>query len=391
MHIVREILIVLFWLSAFVIVWAMIGYNFSLRIIGKLFSGRQLKKDRNFRPTVTVIVAAYNEEKVIADKLSNLISNDYPKDRIEYIIISDRSTDRTDEIVKDFIEVHPNLRMKFLIAREHKGKTNAQNEAQKYATGEILVMTDANSFLEENSISELVSCFTDEDIAYVCGRLKYINADSSVTADLESTYWEGDLQQREIESRIQTITAGNGAIYACRNSEYYDFDPLYGHDSVMPVYYASKNLRAIYNPDAVAYEKAGEVIKDEFKRKVRINRVIFHELATGVKTLNIFKYKWFSYFYFGHKICRHLLWLAHTVLLILSVLLANTHWIFALAFAGQILFYFLAIINSRLNMNVKLLNMVTYYSITVLAQWQAVINCMTGKNEPTWESAESTR
>jgi len=112
-----------------------------------------------------------------------------------------------------------------------------------------------------------------------CGRLIIVNKDSNDIANLESTYWDSDTKLRELESNIQTITAGNGAIYACRNSEYYDFDPIRCHDLNMPRYYALENRRALFNPDAIAYEKAGEVIEDEFKRKVRMNRNLLNQLS----------------------------------------------------------------------------------------------------------------
>lgn len=382
---------IVFWISAFIIIWAMGGYALSLKVLGKIFSGRKLIKDYSYRPTVTVMIVAHNEEKVILDKLNNVISNDYPKDLIEYIVASDFSTDSTNKIVEKFIEDHPDYKIALYKSREHKGKTNAQNEAQKIASGDILIMTDANAMFKENSISELVACFTDEEISYVTGKLMYKNANENDTASSESAYWEIDLQQREIESRIKTITAGNGAIYACRNSSYFDFDPIKCHDSSMPYYYAVHGKRAIYNPDAIAYEKAGEITEDEFKRKVRMNRIILDALKDGAKVLNITKYGWFSYFYFGHRTCRYLLWLAHALVLITSIINAKSSWFYRLAFVGQAVFYVVASVNHFIKSKNRYVNMITYYSMTILAQWSGVVNCLTRKSKPIWEKAESTR
>lgn len=382
---------IVFWISAFIIIWAMGGYALSLKVLGKIFSGRRLIKDYSYRPTVTVMIVAHNEEKVILDKLNNVISNDYPKDLIEYIVASDFSTDSTNQIVEKFIEDHPDYKITLYKSREHKGKTNAQNEAQKIASGDILIMTDANAMFKENSISELVACFTDEKISYVTGKLMYKNANENNTASSESSYWETDLQQRETESRIKTITAGNGAIYACRNASYFDFDPIKCHDSSMPYYYAVHGKRAIYNPDAIAYEKAGEITEDEFKRKVRMNRIILDALKDGAKVLNITKYGWFSYFYFGHRTCRYLLWLAHALVLITSIINAKSSWIYRLAFVGQAVFYVIATVNYFIKSKNRFVNMITYYSMTILAQWKGVINCITGKAKPVWDKAESTR
>ncbi len=385
------VLQIIFWVSLFVVFWAMIGYRGSLKILGRIYRKRKLEKNYDYKPRVTVLIVAYNEEKVILEKLNNVIANDYPKDRIEYLVASDCSMDGTHALVQQFIAEHPEINLRLIVAQNHFGKTNAQNEAQKFATGEILVMSDANAMFQENAISELVAAFTADDIAYVSGRLQYINAGDNETASSESSYWEGDLAQREAESNIQTITAGNGAIYACRNAEYYDFDPIICHDGGMPLYYAKQKKRAIYNPDAVAHEKAGETNSDEFKRKVRMNRDIVRTILRGFTVLNAFRYHWFSYFYFGHRMCRYLLWLAHAVLLVLAFVLIPVHWIYLAAAAVQVVFYLIALVSHLAKGRNKWGKMVAYYTMTVLAQWKGVINCMTGKSKATWESAESTR
>jgi cellulose synthase/poly-beta-1,6-N-acetylglucosamine synthase-like glycosyltransferase len=384
------VIAVLFWIFAFIILWAMGGYSAALRLLGKIFKNKKLQKNYDHQPTVSVMIVAHNEEKVIQAKLENIIDNDYPKDKIDYIVTSDFSTDATDEIVEHFIAGHPQVNIRLHRAVEHKGKTNAQNEAQKLTKGEILVMTDANAMFERSTITELAACFTTPDIAYVSGRLAYRNTEND-TAAAESLYWEGDLAQREVESKIQTITAGNGAVYACRNSLYVDFEPIKCHDAHMPRYYGLKKLRAVYNPDAVAYEKAGEVLEDEFKRKVRMNRNILPGIAESVPCLNIFKYGWFSFFYFGHRTCRRLLWFAHAAVYLCSLILAFVSPFFGLILAAQTLFYLLALLALKTKSNNRLLKMMGYYTMTIAAQWVGVYNCITGKSKATWDKAESTR
>jgi len=381
----------IFYLCAFIILWAMVGYPLSLKVISKFYKKSGLKKDYSYRPTVTVMVVAHNEEKVIKDKLENLMRLQYPKDKIEFLVSSDNSTDKTNDIVKEFIKSHPNEKIRLFEVKERKGKTNAQNEAQKTVTSEILVMTDANSMLDEKSIIELVAVFTDKDISYVCGRLVIINKDISDVSSSENTYWDRETKIRKIESSIKTITAGNGALYACRNADYYDFDPIRCHDSNMPRHFALNNKRALYNPDAIAYEKAGEVIEDEFKRKVRMFRGIIGNILPDIRILNFFKYGWYSYFYFGHRTCRYLLWISHLIVLISNILLIQESWFYLLVFIGQVLFYLLALVKAITKVDNKLINLVYYYVITVIAQWVGVYNILTGKAKPFWEKAESTR
>ena len=323
---------ILFFFSTFIIFWAMAGYPLSLIIISKFLKIKEREKDYSYEPTVTVMVVAHNEEKVIKEKLDNLLKIDYPKDKIEYLVASDNSTDRTNEIVREFIKSHPDENIRLYEVKERKGKTNAQNEAQKTVTSEILVMTDANSMFEKNAVKELISSFADPRVSYVSGRLIIINKDASDISKSEYTYWDNETKLRKIESDICTITAGNGAIYACRNAEYVDFDPIRCHDGAMPTYYALNGKRAIYNPDAIAYEKAGEVVEDEFKRKVRMNRGILSNILPDIRILNVFKYGWYSYFYFGHRTCRYLLWISHLILFASNILLLSTSWFYRLTF-----------------------------------------------------------
>lgn len=382
---------ILFYISSFIIVWAMIGYPVSLKILGKIYKSITIHKDYNHQPTVTVMVVAHNEEKVILEKLHNIIELDYPKEKIEFLISSDNSTDRTNEMVRNFIADYPKYNIRLYEVKSRMGKTNAQNEAHKTVKTEYLVMTDANSIIDKNAVKELMAAFTSEDIAYVSGKLSIVNQEASDVSNAEASYWDSDLEAREIEGRIQTITAGNGALYACRTKDYYDFNPIQCHDSAMPTLYALEGKRAIANHDAIAYEKAGEVIEDEFGRKVRMNRIILKEILPDIRIINIFKYGWFSYFYFGHRTCRYLLWIAHFTVFVSSVFLINESWFYMMAFIGQLIFYFLALIRVITKSHNKHLTLIYYYTITIIAQWVGVYRILTGKAKPFWEKAESTR
>lgn len=382
---------ILFFISGFIIVWAMVGYPLSLKLIIKIYKNRQIEKDYTHIPTVTVMVVAHNEEKVILSKLNNIIELDYPNDKIEFLIASDNSTDKTNEYVREFIGKHSDRKLSLYEVTERKGKTNAQNEAHKQVTTEFLVMTDANSMMHKNSVKELMATFTSNNIAYVTGRLVIVNKGVNDVSTAEANYWDSDLAIREIEARIQTITAGNGAIYACRTNEYYDFNPINCHDSSMPIYYSLKGKRAICNHEAIACEKAGEVIEDEFNRKVRMNRIILKHILPDIRILNIFKYNWFSYFYFGHRTCRYLLWISHLMLLLSSLTLFNINILYQLVLAGQILVYSIALIKLITKANNKIMTLIYYYCVTIAAQWVGVYNIATGKAKPFWEKAESTR
>lgn len=385
------VLWVIWWISAFIIFWAMLGYPLSLILLNKLF-GRDNKKDYGYEPSVTVMIVVHNEAGDIAAKLNNTVALDYPADKLEVIIASDYSTDGTDEIVERFIKEHPEIKMRLHRTVGRGGKTVAQNEAQKLCTTELLVMTDANAMLEKNAVRELAAAFSDPSVAYVTGQLKYINTKSNDAAASEGLYWKMDLACRRAESRIQTITAGNGALYAVKNRDYKVVAPIKSHDSQFPVLYALDGRRALYNPEAVAYEKAGEVRSDEYKRKVRMNRAILKGVMPGISIMNVFKYRWFSYFYFGHRTCRYLLWLAHLLVFAVNIPLAVTgNTVMAVLLALQAAVYLAAGIGMWTGCRCRLVRTITYYCMTVVAQWRGVFNMLTGKAAPFWGKAESTR
>lgn len=381
---------IIFLISLILIFWANIGYPISIFALGKLIKRKNLKK-YDYYPTVTILIVAHNEEKVIKQKLENVIKIDYPKDKIDIMVASDNSTDETNNIVNDFINKNRKHKIKLFKVNERKGKTNAQNEAVRVIKSEIIVFTDANAMLKENSVKELVASFYDNSISYVTGLLTYINTDVSATSYSENVYWSFDTKIRDIESRIQSVTAGNGALYACRRNDYYEFDPICCHDSAMPTYYAQIGKRAISNHQAIAYEKAGESNQDEFKRKVRMNRNSTETILKNLKILNPFKYKWYSYCYFGHRVCRHLLWLFHILLIIANIIIFNESIIFKIGLFMQAFIYFIAISRLIFQIKNKFFNLPYYYCMTVAAQIVGVWNELTGKSKPFWEKAESTR
>ncbi|MBB5174561.1 glycosyltransferase family 2 protein [Texcoconibacillus texcoconensis] len=382
---------IVFWLSLILIFHTMIGYPISLYIIDKFIKKKNVEVDTSMRPKVSIIIPAHNEESVIEKKLQNLINLNYPKDLMEIIISSDNSTDKTNDIVEDFITKNNQNNIRLYKVKKRQGKTNAQNEAVKIANGKILAFSDANSMLEKDAIIHLVSSFVDEKVIYVTGKLTYVNSLDSITSEAENKYWNYDLFMRKVESDVKTITAGNGAIYAIRKSDYVDFDPIRSHDSAMPSHAALIHKKAIFNEKAIAYEKAGETTGDEFKRKVRMSRGGLKALYTDIRKYNPFKYGWYSYFYFGHRACRRALFIFHITLLSTNILLINENILYYFLFLIQISFYLLALMKKMFGLNHKVFYFPYYYVMTLLAQLVGTYNQITGKSKPFWEKAESTR
>lgn len=386
---ITTVSLIVFWVAVVMIFWANIGYPVSIIVLDKILR-RKEKIRSNYEPMVTVMIVAHNEEKVIEKKLLNVLSLNYPKDKLSILVTSDNSNDKTNSIVKRIIKKYPKRNITLYEVRERKGKTNAQNEAAKLVKSEILVMTDANAMLDKDSVTELVKSFT-KNVAYVSGRLVYSNSLDTSTSNTENTYWDLETKVRQIESNIQTITAGNGALYAIKTKDYCDFDPIKCHDSAMPLHYALEGRRALANNKAIAYEKAGENDSDEFKRKIRMARIVAGAILPSIKILNVFKYKWFTYFYLGHRTSRYLLWFNHIILLISNIILVGHSMFYLVVLILQIMIYVVAILQALLKTHIRIFVFVSYYCMTILAQLIGVLKTITGKNKPFWEKAESTR
>jgi glycosyltransferase involved in cell wall biosynthesis len=362
----------------------MIGYPFILSILNKIIPSKKIDSSMNYLPKVSVIVPAHNEEKVISDKIKNLLELDYPRSLFEIIVSSDNSTDNTNKIVESFVKVNENLLLHKVETR--KGKTNAQDEAVKKASGDILIFTDANSLLDKNSLKELVSYFNDESIGYVAGKLVYRNGNLNPTSNKESTYWSIDLWMRQIESNISSITAGNGSLYAVRKLNYFFIDPVYSHDSIYPPKMVISGKRAVYNEKAITTEKAGQTDIDEFKRKIRMSRKIIAINFTDIEKYNFFRYGWFSFFYFSHRTLRNNLFLFHLIVFISNIFILD-NLIGRVLFLIQIFLYAIYV----LKIDLKGFGFVKYYILTIHAQLIGALREITGKSKPFWEKAESTR
>ncbi len=382
---------IVFWLSGIFIVYTFIGYPLSLFLLDKIYKEKSEPDLDRERPSISIIVPAHNEEMVIGNKLKNLMELNYDQKNREIIIASDNSTDLTNAIVRDVIKSNPDQQIRLHEVQERKGKMNALNEAARTAKGEILVFTDANAMLDKDAAVHLVSSFTSDDIIYVTGRLQYVNSFDSLSSGAESNYWNYDLFMRKVESKVKTVTSGNGAIYAIKKNEYVEFDPINSHDGTMPLYSALQKKRAIYNEKAVAYEKAGTKSGDEFKRKVRMFRGGLKPLYAHPKKYNVFQYGWFSYFYFWHRACRRGLFVFHIALFLSNLFLVNQHPFFAAAFLLQVGFYGAALLKKFFGVRGRVFYYPYYYCMTLLAQLIGSYNQITGKSKPFWEKAETTR
>jgi len=249
---------ILFWASAGAVVWAHAAYPLAARLLARVRT-RPIRRDDDALPSVAVIVAAYNEETVIERRIANLQALDYPRDKLELVVTSDASDDATDALAE--------AAGARVIRNPRGGKVAAQNNAVRQTSAEIVAFSDANCTWQPDALRKLVRNLADPDVAYVCGRLN-LQADDG--RNKEGVYWRFELALRADESRLDSVTGGNGSIYALRREDYVEVDARFGHDLAFPYLMVQRGRRAVYEPEANAFEKATPTTEDEYRRKVRM-------------------------------------------------------------------------------------------------------------------------
>jgi glycosyltransferase involved in cell wall biosynthesis len=369
------ILKAVFWASAAGLAWHHAGYPLAAAVL-KRVRARPVRKEA-IEPTVSVIVPAHNEEDVIERRVENLLAIDYPADKLELVVASDASTDCTHEIVSRY-----DGRIR-LLECERAGKLPTMNTAVRETESEILAFGDANATWAPDALRKLVSNFADPDVAYVCGQVRFQRDDGS---NREGVYWRYEMWLRESESALGSITGGNGAIYAVRRSDYVEWP--FGHDQGFPTLMAQKGRRAVYEPEAMAFEKPSRENEDEFRRKVRMLpwswRYLFEARPlSGVPRMYLFEL-------LSHRVLRYASGFLHVGLLATSIALWGEGWVYEAALAAQALWLALAAAG-KLKLRVPGAGLAWYYLLMTVATMAALVRYLREGAPLMWEKAEGTR
>jgi len=378
---------IVYWTSLLLIVYVYFGYPVVLHLLRWITGGRPVEKSESIRPNVTLIISAYNEESVIADKIRNSLAIDYPKERLEVLVVSDASDDNTDAIVKDF----ENGIVRLLRMQERGGKTLGLNEAVKSASGEILVFSDANAMYRQNALTMLVRNFEDAAVGAVVGESTY--SDSSNDAEVsESLYWRYEVAIKSAESRLGSVVGGDGAIYAIRKKLYQPMASDALSDYVNPCQIVAQGLRCIYEPAAVSVEEAAGSFEKEFKRKVRIVNRAWRATMSMRSLMNPARNGLFAFQLISHKFLRWLIPALLVVAFVTNAILAGQHWSYQLLLVVQLLFYGLALAGAvfRRSRSLHAILYVPYYFCLVnAASALGIIEAYRGETYTTWSTART--
>ena len=252
----------LFWIPVALLAWAQLGYGLFLAALRRLGAPAwQPAGPRGSRPRVTLIVAAYREEAVIAAKVENALALQWPRDRLELIVAVDGGAEPGADATAERARA---AGADVVLELRRGGKYRAQDVAVREASGELLAFSDANSMWEPDALAHLAAAFDDPEVGYACGQVRFVN---DTGTNQEGLYWRYEMWLREHESALASVTAGNGAIYAVRPELY---EPVEGHDLALPFTIVKRGRRAVYVPRARASEKMVPTVEGEWARKRRM-------------------------------------------------------------------------------------------------------------------------
>jgi len=371
-----------FWVSFALLVWTHLAYPPAVAVLAQLRPRPVAAAD--VLPTVSLIIPAYNEERVLEAKLSNALALDYPPDRLEVVVTSDASTDATHRIAESFAD-----RGVRLIVCERGGKVAAQDRAVRETSGEVVAFGDANVTWEPDALRRLVRAFADPDVGMVCGGVRLVNPAGGTNQ--EGVYWRYEMWLRERESRIGSVTGGNGAIYAVRRSDYVEVDPRFGHDLSFPYLMVQHGRRAVYEPRARATENMTTDIGDEFRRKVRMFEhcwlIVFKGRMWSVRRDGL------GYWtvLFSHRLLRYGSGPLHVVWLAASLALASRGGVYLWLLVAQLAGLALAGLSMALGGRVRGISVLHYYTLVTLATVIALAGYLRRGVPATWDKAVGTR
>ncbi|MCI0525615.1 MAG: glycosyltransferase family 2 protein [Acidobacteria bacterium] len=358
------------------------GYPALIFALSLLFR-RPVRRD-DITPRVSVIIAAYNEERDIGAKLKNTLSLDYPRDRLEIIVASDCSTDRTDEIVDGFSEQGVILYRQ----PDRFGKTVAQHRAVEVSSGEILIFSDATTAYEPDAISKIVRSFADPEVGCVAGQLIYVDAMDSAVGKGCRSYWGYEKFLKRCESHVGSMIGVSGCLYAVRRICHARIAGDMIDDFVIATEIHLQGLRTVYDPEATAFEDTNNRARDEFRMRVRVIKQTMSALRRYRRALNPFRHKMFAIQMIAHKVLRYAVpFLLIAALIASGVASGSVDWL-QFAFFCQLALYgaaFVGWIGERLKIKLGPLAIPYYFALVNAASLVAFLKALYGERYVVWE------
>jgi cellulose synthase/poly-beta-1,6-N-acetylglucosamine synthase-like glycosyltransferase len=391
------ILQILFWVLAFIVVYTYVGYGILLYLIIKIRRifkiGKKSNTDPNYQPDVTLFISAYNEKDYVDGKMKNSMELDYPKDKLHIVWVTDGSDDGTPEILKQYnnVTVHH--------LPERNGKISAMNRGMKFIKTPIVIFSDANTMLGNESIKRIINLFATPTVGCVSGEKRIINKETDAASGAgEGLYWKYESALKKWDAELYSVVGAAGELFAIRTELYKDVekDTLLD-DFVISLRVAQDGYTIQYDPEAYAIETASANVKEELKRKIRISAGGIQSVVRLRSLLNIFKYGTLSFQYISHRVLRWTLTPACLLALIpLGFALAYNEGIlnfglYSTLFWLQLLFYIAALTGWFLenrSTRIKILFVPYYFFIMNLSVVLGFFRYMKKSQSVNWERAK---
>lgn len=356
-------------------------YPAAIWIAGRLFPLKIEKRD--IQPGISIIIAAYNEEKNIGRKIKNTLSQDYPPGKVEILVGSDGSSDHTVQIAGKFEDE----RVKVIAFEKNRGKTAVQNDLVELARNDTLVFMDAASFLPKNTLKMIVRDFADTRIGCVAGRMQFVGTDSNLTTQSQGLYWRYEVKIRELESSIGNLIGVDGPLYAVRKDNYIPLAPNMISDLITPLLVLEQGKKVVLEPDAIVNEDPTAHTSQEFNTRRRIilrglvgifsHRRLLNPLHDPMLAFQIFFHKLLRWFV-GPLVCLNLL----------ACLFLSGIWFFKFFLVGYALFFGTAALGFLLEKSgkkIRLFAVPYYFSLVNLAATMAIIDFFRKRQAVSWK------
>jgi cellulose synthase/poly-beta-1,6-N-acetylglucosamine synthase-like glycosyltransferase len=374
---------VCFWSGAALLFYTYAGYPLLLALVSRL-RFRPVRRAQ-WTPSVSVIITAYNEERDLAAKLENTLLLDYPADKLEIIVASDCSADRTDEIARQY----STRGVRLCRQTERLGKTSAQNMAVEQAHGEVILFSDATTLYNRDVLRVMLPSFADETVGCVAGRLVYVDPTDSSVGQGARSYWGYETFLKQHESRICSLIGASGCLYAVRRSAYVPMYPEACSDFLIATKMVEQGLRAVYEPAAVCTEETNKRTDKELRMRVRVITQTFTDLWRHRAMMNPFRSGFYAVQLISHKVLRYLVPVFLLIIFLSSLALAPRSLLYALVALAQICFYAAAflswLIESRGFRRNRLLALPQYFVLANLASLIAFYKFLSGERYARWE------
>ncbi len=385
---------IIFWVSLFIVVYSYVLYGVLVwgLVIFKNFFFRKQKKifDKDFLPSVSLVIATYNEELIIRKKILNTFELDYPKDKLEIYFVTDGSTDETNNILKSCPDIH------LLFRPERKGKVAAINHAMEYVNTPYVIFCDANTFLNKACIKEIVKHYMNESIGAVAGEKKVIDTTlkNNAAGSGEGFYWKYESLLKKLDASFFTVVGAAGELFSIRTGLYEPVDTnILLDDFMISMNICKKGYRVMYEPAAFAMEAPSISIKEEQKRKIRISAGGFQSIYLLKGLLNIFKYGKLSFQYISHRVLRWAvcpLLLPVIFILNLVIYFFSFDKVFYFLLIAQSLFYLTAFTGwlfAQKNIKLTIFYIPYYFLFMNIALYAGFLKFLNKKQSVLWDKA----